>query len=86
MDISEVGLEIVKRPITAVRLQHHAGKWYVEYRRQPKFYFDQWWWFDDSIFRDYQDAKYRSEVLAAEGHITEIQKKQPHIITVNQQV
>ena len=85
MDISEVGLEAVNTKITSVRLQFYAGKWYVEYRRVPKFYIDQWWWFDDSAFKEYKDAVYRAQVLAAQGYVTEVRKNRPKYFDVTQQ-
>ena len=73
--LDDLGLEIVKHPITKVRLQFHAGKWYVEYRRKPQFFFDRWWWFDDSIYADYKDAYVRAQTLAAEGGASEVKYK-----------
>lgn len=76
MDISEIGLEEVIYPIKKVRVQHHAGHWYVEYQRKPKYFLDKWWWFDDSKYIDYKDAVYRAEVLVAQGGTKEIRHKQ----------
>lgn len=75
MHIDELGLEIIKHPIVSVRVQHHAGKWYVEYRRKPKYYIDKWWWFDDSTFKDFKDAYNRAQMLATEGGIPEVRQK-----------
>jgi hypothetical protein len=75
MNISDLGLEIIKHPITHVRVQPHGNRWYVEYRRKPKYYFDKWWWFDDSIFIDFRDAYNRAQILAAEGGISEVRKR-----------
>jgi len=77
--LADHGLEIVKHPISQVRLQFHAGHWYVEYRRKPQYFFDKWWWFDDSKFMDYKDAFVRAQVLAAEGGWKEIKHVQPQI-------
>ena len=74
MLIEDLGLEPVMIPILKVRLQFHAGKWYVEYQRKPKYFFDKWWWFDDSIYSDYKEAKFRADVLIAQGAIIEYQK------------
>ena len=82
MDISEIGLEELKHPILAVRVQYSSGSWYVEYRRKPKYFFDGWWWFDDGIFKKYEDAKFRAEVLAAQGYVSEIVKQQPQLFQV----
>lgn len=77
MNISDLGLEIIREPILQVRVQFHAGHWYVEYRRKPKFFLDKWWWFDDSKHPEYNDAYVRAQTLAAEGgtkiirHITQ---------------
>lgn len=75
MNIDDLGLEIVYRPITQVRLQFHAGHWYVEYQRKPKYFFDRWWWFDDSKYAEYNDAYVRAQMLAAEGGTKEIKHK-----------
>jgi hypothetical protein len=82
-NLSDLGLEIVKNPITQVRLQFHAGHWYVEYRRKPKFFLDKWWWFDDSKFMEYADAIVRAQTLAAEGGTKEIKHLQTQIFNVN---
>jgi hypothetical protein len=81
--LSDHGLEVVKYPITQVRLQFHAGHWYVEYRRKPKFFLDKWWWFDDSKFMEYTDAIVRAQTLAAEGGTKEIKHLQTQIFNVN---
>ena len=81
--LSDHGLEVVKYPIKQVRLQFHAGHWYIEYRRKPKFYFDKWWWFDDSKFTEYSDAIVRAQTLAAEGGTKEIKHLQTQIFNVN---
>ena len=75
MNISDFGLEVIIHPITKVRLQFHSGKWYVEYQRKPKYFFDQWWWFDDSIYADYNAAFIRAQILAAEGGTKEVRYK-----------
>ena len=71
-DISDLGLEIIINPIKRVRLQFHAGLWYVEYQRTPRYFFDRWWWFDDSKHPEYKDAFVRGQELAAEGGTKEI--------------
>jgi hypothetical protein len=75
MNIEDLGLEIVYDPITKVRLQFHAGHWYVEYQRKPKYFFDRWWWFDDSKYAEYNDAFVRAQMLAAEGGTKVIKHK-----------
>jgi hypothetical protein len=75
MDISDLGLEIVLEPIKKVRLQFHGGKWYVEYRRKPKYFLDRWWWFDDSVYSHYIDAAARAQMLAAVGGIETMKHK-----------
>jgi len=73
--LDDMGLEIVKYPIKKVRVQCHAGLWYVEYQRKPKYYFDKWWWFDDSKHPEYKDAFIRAQELAAEGGTKEMRHK-----------
>jgi hypothetical protein len=75
MDISNLGLEIVLNPIKKVRLQFHGGKWYVEYRRKPKYFLDRWWWFDDSTYSNYIDAVARAHMLAAQGGTESLERK-----------
>ena len=75
MNIEELGLEQILHPIKRVRVQYHAGKWYVEYQRKPKWILDGWWWFDDSIYADYGDAYTRAQILAAEGGVKETKHK-----------
>jgi len=73
--LEEFGLEVIKHPVTKVRVQFYKGKWYVEYRRKPQFVIDAWWWFDDSIYADYKDAYVRAQTLAAEGGTLEVKRK-----------
>ena len=80
--LDDIGLEIVKYPIKKVRVQFHAGLWYVEYQRKPKYYFDQWWWFDDSIHSNYSDAAVRAQVLTALGYFEKFEKKKQFILEV----
>lgn len=79
MNIEELGLEQILHPIKRVRVQFHAGKWFVEYQRNPKWVLDGWWWFDDSIYTDYGDAYIRAQILAAEGGVKEIKYKKLEI-------
>lgn len=75
MNISDLGLEVVLNPIKQVRLQFHGGKWYVEYRRKPKYFLDCWWWFDDSTYSNYIDAVARAQMLAAQGGTETLERK-----------
>ena len=73
--IEDIGLEVIKFPVRRVRVQFHNGLWYVEYQRAPKYFFDRWWWFDDSKHPEYKDAFIRAQELATEGGIKKIQYK-----------
>jgi hypothetical protein len=75
MNIEDLGLEEYLYPIYKIRLSFHAGKWYVEYRRKPKYFFDRWWWFDDSVHTEYNDAQLRANILAADKGVKELRKK-----------
>ena len=73
--LEDAGYEVIKHPIKRVRVQFHAGLWYVEYQREPRYFFDRWWWFDDSKHPEYKDAFVRGQELAAEGGTKEIRHK-----------
>ena len=73
--LDEAGYEIIIQPIKKVRVQHHAGLWYVEYQRTPKYFFDKWWWFDDSKHAEYKDAFNRAQELVATGGTKEMRHK-----------
>lgn len=75
MNTEDLGLETYYYPINKVRLSFHAGKWYVEYQRKPKYFFDKWWWFDDSVHTEFNDAQLRASILAADKGIREFRKK-----------
>jgi hypothetical protein len=75
MNTEDLGLEEYLYPIYKIRLSFHAGKWYVEYRRKPKYFFDKWWWFDDSVHTEFNDAQLRASILAADKGIREFRKK-----------
>ena len=75
MNIEQLGLQVKKNPITQVRCSFHEGKWFVEYRlKKPRFYFDKWWWYDDSKYANYADAHARAEFLAATGYFETLEK------------
>ena len=74
-NLSDLGMEIIHHPILQVRLQFHGGRWYVEYQRKPKYFFDRWWWFDDSTHAEYNDAFVRAQQLAAQGGVKELRHK-----------
>ena len=70
LKIKDIGLEIVKWPITKVRVGKVDDRWLVEYRRKPKWLFDGWWWFDDSKYIEYNEAVARAQLLSSRGYIT----------------
>ncbi len=76
MNVADLGYEVVYDPINKVRLKFQDGKWLVEYRRKPKYFFDKWWWFDDGLYHDYGDAYVRAQTIAAEGGIKRVKPKQ----------
>ena len=71
-DMSELGLEYLQWPITRVRVHRTDGQWLVEYKRVPKWYFDQFWWFNDGKFVDYTDAQDRACKLFAQGYVLSV--------------
>lgn len=71
-DMSELGLEYVQWPITRVRIHRTDGQWLVEYQRKPKWYFDQFWWFNDGKFVDYTDAQDRAAKLISQGYVLSV--------------
>jgi hypothetical protein len=73
--MEELGLEAIIHPVKKVRVHFHAGHWYVEFQRKPKYFIDGWWWFDDSKFADYVDAYARAQALVAQGGTKEIRHK-----------
>jgi hypothetical protein len=77
-DMSELGLEYVQWPITHVRIHRTDGQWLVEYRREPKWFFDQWWWFNDGKFVDYTDAQDRAAKLLAQGYILSVRYRKDY--------
>ena len=74
--IEDIGYEIVKIPVSKVRVSHYKHKWFVEYRlKKPKFVVDRWWWYDDSKYANYLDAHNRAEFLSATGYIESLERK-----------
>ena len=73
--LDEEGFDVIKHPIKRVRVQFHAGLWYVEYQRPAKFYVDGWWWFDDSKYPEYNDAYKRALALAEQKGTKEVRHK-----------
>ena len=70
MTPSDIGMEIIKIPITDVRIHRVDKQWLVEYRRKPQWYFDQWWWFNDGKYVQHNDAAARAEILTEFGYVT----------------
>lgn len=75
MNITDLGYEVVVEPILKVRIRFTDNRWYVEYRRKPRYFFDKWWWFDDSKHVVYNDAYVRAQTLAAEGGVKTLHRK-----------
>ena len=75
MTLSDIGMEIIKVPITDVRIHRVDKQWLVEYRRNPKWYFDKWWWFNDGKYVHHNDASARAEILVKFGYVTETKYK-----------
>lgn len=84
MNIEDIGLQIVKTPITQVKCSFHEGKWHVEYRKPAKgifsFYLKRHW-YHDSKYSNYLDAHHRAEFLAATGYLEGFEEKS-HIYDV----
>ena len=77
LTIKDIGLEVIKWPITKVRVGKVDDRWLVEYRRKAKWVFDRWWWFDDGKYIDYREAVARAQAIVAAGYITTIRNATP---------
>ena len=77
LTIKDIGLEVIKWPITKVRVGKVDDRWLVEYRRKAKWVLDRWWWFDDGKYIDYREAVARAQAIAAAGYITAIRNAKP---------
>lgn len=77
LTIKDIGLEVIKWPITKVRVGKVDDRWLVEYRRKAKWVFDRWWWFDDGKYIDYREAVARAQSIASAGYITTIRNAKP---------
>lgn len=83
--IHDDGFDLVKVPITQVRLSPYRGRWYVEYRlKNPRFFIDKWWWYDDSIHSNYCDAIVRAKLLVADKCIEFVKPKKTHVLEVKE--
>ena len=81
--IEDIGYEIIKQPITKVRVTDYRGKWYVEYRlKTSKYALNQWWWYDDSIHSNYSDAAVRAQILVSFGYFEQLKKRKQFILEV----
>ena len=81
--IEDIGYEVIKQPITKVRVTDYRGKWYVEYRlKTSKYALNQWWWYDDSIHSNYSDAAVRAQILVPFGYLEQLKKKKQFILEV----
>lgn len=62
---NKYGVEFDHVRIKKLRIFRLSKKWLVEYRREPRWPLglDRWWWFNDGIYVDYEDALKRVEYL-----------------------
>lgn len=67
---NEFGVEYDHVAITHVRMHRTDGKWLVEYRRKPRWFFDFFWWFNDGMYVNYSDAVARLEQLQAIKYVS----------------
>lgn len=66
------GVISVRIPVTQLRIIRVGSRWMVEYRRTPKWIFglDRWWWFDDGVYTEYNDALKRVNTLKTLKYVT----------------
>lgn len=62
----------VRIPVTRLRIIRVGSQWMVEYRRAPKWIFelDRWWWFNDGLYTEYNDALKRVNTLKTLKYVT----------------
>ena len=77
LTIKDIGLEVIKWPITKVRVGKVDDRWLVEYRRKAKWVLDRGWWFDDGKYIDYREAVARARAIAIAGYVTTIKNATP---------
>lgn len=72
---NKYGVEFDHIKVKKLRIFRLSKKWLVEYRREPRWPLglDRWWWFNDGIYVDYEDALKRVEYLS---HVKYISKTQ----------
>ena len=90
MDINEtsmhdLGLEYVRRPITAVRIHRTDNQWLVEYKKKPLAFWRIWdyaWWYNDGKYVSHSDAKARAAKLSSQGFYLETRYiKDQYVVT-----
>ena len=66
---NEYGIENEKIEIKKLRIFRNGQQWLVEYRRVPRLWapWDYFWWYNDGMYIDYQDAVARVSYLKADG-------------------
>lgn len=67
---NEFGIEYDHVPVTAVRMHRTDGKWLVEYRRKPRWLIDGWWWFNDGMYVNYNEAVARLDYIKGTKHVS----------------
>jgi hypothetical protein len=76
MYLDDVPYEYEEIPITEIRVRHFGDKWIVEYRREEiRYFWDRFWWYDDSIHSVYVEAAARANVLYANGYAERVIKR-----------
>lgn len=72
---NKYGVEFDHIKVKKLRIFRLSKKWLVEYRREPRWPLglDRWWWFNDGIYVDYEDALKRVEYLSQVKYISKTQ-------------
>lgn len=68
---NEYGIENEKIEIKKLRIFRNGQQWLVEYRRVPRLWapWDYFWWYNDGMYIDYQDAVARVSYLKADRYV-----------------
>lgn len=67
---NEFGMEYRHVPVTHVRMHRTDNRWLVEYRRKPRWFFDQFWWWNDGTYVNYNDAVQRLEYIKSIKYVS----------------
>lgn len=66
--ITDIGMEIIRTPISEVRMHRVDNQWILEYKIKGKR-FQKMFWHPEGKYAEYSDGQARAQLLATRGYV-----------------